>query len=170
MILAGDIGGTKTRLGLFTVAKERFHLLFEKTFLSENYSGLENILGEFLSEKKEIAAACFGVAAPVIGRIIRLTNLPWVIDTQLLQKELSIRKVETINDLVANAYGISVLEKSDFEVINIGQIRKGSAEAPLSAGTRKILGRRGATQPGPDIGGGGRGQVVSGATPHIVRC
>lgn len=134
MILAGDIGGTKTRLGLFTVTKERFHLLFEKTFLSENYRGLENILREFLSEQKEIDVACFGVAAPVIGRIIRLTNLPWVIDTQLLQKELSIRKVETINDLVANAYGISVLEKSDFEVINIGQIRKGNA-ALLSAGT-----------------------------------
>jgi len=134
MILAGDIGGTKTRLGLFTVTKERFHLLFEKTFLSENYRGLENILREFLSEQKEIDVACFGVAAPVIGRIIRLTNLPWVIDTQLLQKELSIRKVETINDLVANAYGISVLKKSDFEVINIGQIRKGNA-ALLSAGT-----------------------------------
>ena len=133
-ILAGDIGGTKTRLGLFTVAKERFHLLFEKTFLSENYRGLEKILREFLSEQKEIDVACFGVAAPVTGRIIRLTNLPWVIDTPSLQKELPIRKVEIINDLVANAYGISVLKKSDFEVINIGQIRKGNA-ALLSAGT-----------------------------------
>jgi glucokinase len=134
ILLAGDIGGTKTCLALFSVTKGHFHSLYEKTFLSENYKGLEDILRDFLKKDKKIHAACLGVAAPVTGRIIRFTNLPWMIDTQLLQKEFSIRKLEIINDLVANAYGISVLRKNDFKVLNTGKIRKGNA-ALLSAGT-----------------------------------
>lgn len=134
IFLAGDIGGTKACLALFSVTKGRFRFLYEKTFLSEEYKGLEDILRDFLRKKERIDSACFGLAAPVTGRIIRLTNLPWVIDTQSLQKELSMRKVEVMNDLVANAYGISVLKKNDFEILNAGRIIKGS-KALISAGT-----------------------------------
>jgi glucokinase len=91
------------------------------------------ILREFLRGQK-IVSACFGVAGPVTSGIVKATNLPWLIDIRSLQKELSLRKVEIINDLVANAYGIFILKKSHFQVLNTGKIRKGNA-ALISAGT-----------------------------------
>jgi glucokinase len=134
LILAGDVGGTNTRLGVFEVNSGRLRLLFEKIFLSKNYKGLENILKDFLRGKKGIAAACFGVAGPVTQEVVVATNLPWWIDIQSLQKVLSLKKMEVINDLVANAYGISVLDKRDFEILNVGKSKKGN-QALISAGT-----------------------------------
>lgn len=134
ILLAGDIGGTKACLALFSVTKGRFRFLYEKTFLSENYRGLEDILKDFLKKDKKIHAACFGVPGPVTKKIVKITNLPWKIETPSLRKELSTKKVEVINDLVANAYGISVLKKNDFEILNAGRIIKGS-KALISAGT-----------------------------------
>jgi glucokinase len=134
LILAGDVGGTNTRLGVFEVNRGRLRLLFEKIFLSKNYKGLENILKDFLRGKKGIAAACFGVAGPVTQEVVVATNLPWWIDIQSLQKVLSLKKMEVINDLVANAYGISVLDKRDFEILNVGKSKKGN-QALISAGT-----------------------------------
>ena len=134
LILAGDVGGTNTRLGLFEITRGRFRPLSEKTYLSKNYKGLENILANFLKGQREIVAACFGVAGPVTEEVIVATNLPWWIDIQSLQKLLSLKKVEVINDLVANAYGISVLKKGDFEILNASRIKKGT-QALISAGT-----------------------------------
>ena len=134
LILAGDVGGTNTRLGVFEVNRGRLRLLFEKTFLSKNYKGLENILKDFLRGKKGIAAACFGVAGPVTQEVVIATNLPWWIDIQSLRKVLPFKKMEVINDLVANAYGISVLNRRDFETLNVGKVKKGN-QALISAGT-----------------------------------
>lgn len=134
LILAGDVGGTNTRLGLFEVTRRGLRLLFEKTYLSKRYKGLENILVSFLRGQKGIASACFGVAGPVTEEVVIATNLPWWIDIQSLWKILSFKKVEVINDLVANAYGISVLKKRDFEILNVGKIKKGN-QALISAGT-----------------------------------
>jgi len=134
IVLAGDVGGTKTCLGLFEVTKGRLRLLIEKIYLSKNYRGLENILTDFLKGRKGIASACFGVAGPVTQEVVIATNLPWWIDIQSLQKMLPLKKVEVINDLVANAYGISVLKKSDFEMLSVGKIKKGN-QALISAGT-----------------------------------
>ena len=86
LILAGDVGGTNTRLGLFEITRGRFRLLSEKIYLSKNYKGLENILVNFLKGQREIVAACFGVAGPVTEQVIVATNLPWWIDIQSLQK------------------------------------------------------------------------------------
>ena len=86
IVLAGDVGGTKTRLGLFEVTKNHLRLLFEEIYLSKNYKGLENILGDFQRGKQGIASACFGVAGPVTQEVIIATNLPWWIDIQSLQK------------------------------------------------------------------------------------
>ena len=134
IVLAGDVGGTKTRLGLFEVTRGRLHLLFEKTFLNKNYKGLENIVVGFLKEQKGITAVCFGVAGPVTEEVVIATNLPWWIDIQSLRKVLPVEKVEVINDLVANAYGISVLKKGDFEILSAGKIKTGN-QALISAGT-----------------------------------
>jgi glucokinase len=133
-VLAGDVGGTKTRLGLFEGTRNHLRPLFEKIYLSKNYKGLENILEDFLRGHREIASACFGVAGPVTQEVVIATNLPWWIDIQSLQKTLPVKKMEVINDLVANAYGISVLKKSDFEILNVGKIKKGN-QALISAGT-----------------------------------
>jgi len=134
IVLAGDIGGTKTRLGIFAAAADHGRLLLEKTFISKNYPGLEDLLVDFLEKGEKIAAACFGVAGPVIqGKVIAI-NLPWRLDQKSLQKALSCEKVSLINDLVANAYGIAVLRKNDFAVLNSGKIRQGNA-ALVSAGT-----------------------------------
>ena len=134
IVLAGDVGGTNTRLGLFEVARGRFHLILEKTFLNKKYKGLENILTDFLKGQKGIVAACFGVAGPVTQEVVIATNLPWWIDIESLQKLLPFTKVEVMNDLVANAYGISTLKKNDFAILSVGKIKKGN-QALISAGT-----------------------------------
>ena len=146
-ILAGDVGGTKSRLGLFSISKDKYHLLFEKTFPSKQYRGLEIMVKEFLAGKKT-ASACFGVAGPVFNGRARATNLPWVIDTKSLQKALGLQKVELINDLVANAYGISALDKKDFETLNRGKKEKAMQPSyrqerdwvlPPSSGTERTI-------------------------------
>ncbi len=134
IVLAGDVGGTRTWLGLFEVTRGRLRLLFEKSFLNKNYRGLENILVDFIKGQKGIIAACFGVAGPVTEEVVIATNLPWWIDIQSLRKVLPFEKLEVINDLVANAYGIPVLKKGDFEILNPGKIRTGN-QALISAGT-----------------------------------
>jgi glucokinase len=134
LVLAGDVGGTNTRLGLFEIGRGRLRPLSEKTYPSKNYKGLENILVDFLRDQRAIAAACFGIAGPVTEEVIVATNLPWWVDIQSLQKLLSLKKVEAINDLVANAYGVSVLKKKDFESLNVGRPKKGN-QALISAGT-----------------------------------
>lgn len=133
-ILAGDIGGTSTRLALFRAVPPHFHRIVGKTFPSRDYQSLEEVLRDFLKEKMEIEAACFGVAGPVIDGQVTATNLPWHVDCRLLQKELSLENLTLINDLVANAYGIAVLKKADFTILNLGKVKKGNAVL-LSAGT-----------------------------------
>ena len=133
-VLAGDIGGTNTRLALFRVTHPHFHRIMEKTFKSRDYQGFEGVLREFLKEKREIKAACFGVAGPVIEGKVTAMNLPWHVDRELLQNELSLERLTLINDLVANAYGISVLKKADYTIINPGKVKKGNAVL-ISSGT-----------------------------------
>jgi len=134
MILAGDIGGTKTRLGLFRIKDGHCYLKTEQTFLSKSYPKLEAILKYFLKSQKEIDAACFGIAGPVIEDRVTTTNLPWRVDCRSLQKKLSTENVALINDLVANAYGISLLKENDFTLLNTGKKVKGNAVL-ISAGT-----------------------------------
>ena len=138
LVLAGDVGGTHIRLGLFKVTGQKYHLISQETLPSRNYSRLEEALTHFLkkrgAQRVKVASACFGVAGPVIGEVVAATNLPWVVDTASLQKKLSIEKVKLINDLVANAHGISLLQEKDFEVLNAGKKREGN-QALLSAGT-----------------------------------
>lgn len=134
-ILAGDIGGTKTRIGIYLVTKKlHYRTLFEKIFPSRIYNGLEEILSQCLEKDRKIEVACFGVAAPITGNQVRLTNLPWVIDINHLKRKLRLKKLSVINDLVANAYGLRMLKRNDFVILNQGKRRKGNA-AILSAGT-----------------------------------
>lgn len=133
-ILAGDIGGTKTRLGLFSVPKKGLRLISEKTFASGEYKNLEDILSDFVGVDRDISSACLAIAGRVDPIISRTTNLPWIIHKISIQKKFSLSRLEIINDLLANAYGISSLDKNDFAILNGGIPKKGN-RGLISAGT-----------------------------------
>jgi glucokinase len=134
VILAGDIGGTNTRLGLFSLTGGTMQPVIQRTFPGKDHHGLAAILRIFLEGRENIAAACFGVAGPVVRGTAVATNLPWKISIRSLQRELALDAVDIINDLVANAYGIGVMQGRDFVVLNTGRKMEGNA-ALLSAGT-----------------------------------
>ncbi len=130
MILAGDIGGTNTRLALF----DKGHMVGEeKKFPSPKYDSLEAILQEFL-EGKKIDRACFGVAGPVRDGKSKITNLPWTIDAAHISQMLSIRSVHLLNDLEANAYGLKALKKEELFLLHKGTYQIGN-QALIAAGT-----------------------------------
>jgi glucokinase len=123
-VLAGDIGGTNTRLVLAEVNESGRQILFEKSYPSAEYSGLVQVLDIFLAENGislPVETACFATAGPVKSGVVSVTNLPWVISEAQLRDVLHTPKVVLINDFVAVGYGISVLEQSDFLVLQQGQ-------------------------------------------------
>jgi glucokinase len=129
MLLAGDIGGTKTILALFSEEKGPHHPLVMTRFESDNYPSLEAIVQKFLANNSailsagRIGAACFGIAGPIRKRRVEVTNLPWVIDADSLELVLG-STVALINDLEAIANAIPHLIDED-----VVQLRPGKAEA-----------------------------------------
>jgi len=134
VVLAGDVGGTKTRLGLFRVDSAGSRLLLSQAYPSSNFGDLESVIAIFLQGQEQLSAATFGVAGPVVSGTAVATNLPWKISERSLQKFLSLRTVSLMNDLVANAYGIEVMQPKDFMTLNRGTRADGN-RALLSAGT-----------------------------------
>ena len=145
MILAGDIGGTKTRLALFDWKDERVAPLAEQLYISTDYKSFEDILSEFLNppdpepvgsiedvdsalpevqprEPLKIAAACIGVAGPVIENRCHTTNLPWVVDGDALAKRFDIPTVRLLNDLEATAHGLLELRPEEITALNAGTV------------------------------------------------
>ena len=136
MILAGDIGGTNTRLAFFELKGERLRLVVGKTFPSQKFESLETIVKMFVSEYRlSVEHACFGIAGPVTQGHGQLTNLAWVVKADQLAKTLGIRKVGLINDLEANAYGLAGLVEKDFFVLNQGASGATGNLAVIAAGT-----------------------------------
>ena len=141
MILAGDIGGTKSHVGLFAVEAGRPKLLLEETYQSDQYSGLEEVLREFLAARaddfrgKPIVAACFGVAGPVVQERSQTPNLPWTIRAEVLRETVGFQKVRLINDLEANGYGIWLLAEDELETLQEGSTQADGNGALISAGT-----------------------------------
>jgi glucokinase len=137
MILAGDIGGTNTRLALVEQkADGRFVIAVEEKFPSKKYDGLGRIVEKFLAgREQQPAAACFGVAGPVHEGRCATMNLTWVVDQRELAQETSIPNVTVINDLEANAYGISCLQPEDIEIINPGAEGASGHACVVSPGT-----------------------------------
>jgi glucokinase len=136
MILAGDVGGTSTRLAFFTVEGGRVNLDVEKVYSSRGHKSLDEIVVEFVSHHRlAIEHACFGIAGPVQHGRVQTPNLPWVIDQETLARELRIPSVWLINDLLANTYGMLTLEEKEFEVLNAGAPNAVGNAAVISAGT-----------------------------------
>jgi len=164
MILAGDIGGTKTNLALYEWGNERVEPVRLETFHSADHKSLEEILEEFLTPPKpptpldaidadtadeaeeqeaelpleplKLAAACFGVPGPVIDNHSKTTNLPWFVDGPTIATRFGIPRVQLLNDIEATAYGVLMLRPDEVEVLNTGIYqKKRQAVALIAAGT-----------------------------------
>ncbi len=107
MFLAGDIGGTKTNLGLFSKGRSRPRLEMMETFSSRDEPKLENIIARFMERhNRPVTGACFGIAGPVVKGHSKTTNLPWVISRDRIKKRFKWPRVRLINDLAATALAI----------------------------------------------------------------
>ncbi|MBK8169856.1 MAG: glucokinase [Sandaracinaceae bacterium] len=117
-ILAGDIGGTNTRLALFTgddvAGMKRAR---EEVFESHAHASLDEVVKIFLRDEK-LDAASFGVAGPVVDNAVRATNLPWCVDATALAAKLALPRVYVLNDFHAIALGIPLLQPSDLHCLN----------------------------------------------------
>ena len=134
MILAGDIGGTNSRLAVFD---SDLRLVRESSYTNAGRGSLGEIVQEFLkADKPRIEAATFGVAGPVRDGHVTLTNIHWDLEERTLAAELGIPRVELINDLRAHAEGIELLKPSDLNVVNAPPAaRKPGNRAIIAAGT-----------------------------------
>lgn len=141
MILAGDVGGTKCNLALFSEKNGSLTTVFKKRFASKEFAQFDLIVKEFsrlaaphLSSDPVIAAG-FGVAGPVIKNQVRATNLPWMVDARILENELQVPKIVLMNDLGATGHSIEHLAPDEFCVLNPGRPEPGGTRALLAAGT-----------------------------------
>lgn len=136
MILAGDVGGTNTRLAFVKASNGRLTLIVQEVFPSREHANLEAVLRKFMSSHRLLVEqACFGVAGPVRHGRCDATNLPWVVDARQLAGALGLEAVGLINDLEANAYGIAALDPEDFAVLNPGAPDAEGNAAIIAAGT-----------------------------------
>ena len=136
-ILAGDIGGTKTNLALFTVVENSLVLQSQHQYASQSFSSFTDILVDFKSHfvKTPIDAVCLGVAGPVINGRCYTTNLPWEITTSEVQKQFNTMAVRLLNDLEATAYGMLMLREDEFVELNPMGKRVHGNRAVIAAGT-----------------------------------
>jgi glucokinase len=136
MILAGDIGGTHSRLAFFDATDGRLKLVSEAAYPSREYPGLEPIVSSFIDrESAKVDAACFGVAGPVREGRVQVSNLPWTVESSSLAQELKVRTTFLINDLEASAWGIGGLEPNDLLTIHPGNGAASGNRAVIAAGT-----------------------------------
>ena len=136
MLLGGDIGGTKTLLGLYKPESGARQPLAQTEFKSAAYSGLEEMVRNFLRQAKQTpTCACFDVAGPVIKGRARLTNLPWLLEEEALARGLGLKRVVLLNDLKAIAYAVPHLQDEDFHTLNVGQPDPEGAIAVVAPGT-----------------------------------
>jgi len=134
MILAGDVGGTKVHLALYDFSDGKLTHTRDKQFPAKEYGGLEEIVREFLATEK-VTAACFGVPGPVRDGRLRLTNLPWTLDSRELSLHLSIDHVYLINDLEANGYGVAELAPDQIYTLSEGDASQVGNRGLIAAGT-----------------------------------
>jgi len=139
MLLAGDVGGTKTLLGLFEAASPRPRPVATREFATLEYPDLAAIVARFTSDAivkdAAIGAACFGVAGPIVGDRAQLTNVPWAVDARQIASLFGFGRVSLLNDLQAMAYGVTVLEPAELHVLQPGRPGANGNRALIAAGT-----------------------------------
>ena len=136
MILAGDIGGSTTRLALFESHSGRLAAAAEARYPSREHAGLAEIVAAFRADHPErVQRAAFGIAGPVREGRVETPNLPWVIEADDLARRLALPRVTLLNDLEANAYGVFTLEPEDLAELNAGRPSPTGNAAIIAAGT-----------------------------------
>jgi glucokinase len=137
LILAGDLGGTKTFLARFEIKGGLpGPPLGLELLQSANYPSFEALLREYLARHPgPVEAACFGIAGAVVENCVRVTNLPWIVDGAEVTRELKLERVRLINDLVATGYGIAALRPGEMEPLQPGDPASDSNAGMLAAGT-----------------------------------
>src|SRR5580704_12682530 len=136
MLLAGDIGGTKTAIGVFSEATGPHSPLAEAEVHSADYPSLEAIAKEFLAKTGlQVDTACFGVAGPVLAGRVKTTNLPWIVDEASIARELRLGTVHLLNDLEAIACAIPGLRPGDVETLSTGAPVKRANIGVIAPGT-----------------------------------
>jgi len=136
IVLAGDVGGTNTRLALFSVENRNFEQLAFERYDNKQFENLEEILQTFLkTSDAHPRAAAFGIAGPVIDGVCKATNLPWTIDVAKLSKATGIARITLVNDFVAHAHGIDALHPKDLDALQRGDHEGMANRALIGPGT-----------------------------------
>jgi glucokinase len=139
MLLAGDVGGTKTLLGIFARAPERPTPIETGEFRTLEYDSLGDMIAEFLSTRRDkaerVEAASFGVAGVVIDEVATLTNVPWTVDAAEIRSRFNARRTAVLNDLIVLGYGVTVLEPRELAVLQEGEAAPDGNAAIIAAGT-----------------------------------
>lgn len=149
-VLAGDIGGTKTRLAVFEATGTALKTVTEQTYRSQEYASLRKIIQSFREQYSfSVEAACFGIAGPVRHNEVDTTNLPWHISATEISERFAIAQVALLNDLEANAWGIRALSAEDFFTLQKAAGDADGNRAIIAAGTG--LGEAGLFHDGVDL-------------------
>lgn len=135
LVVAGDIGGTKTRLAIIAVDGTQVRVEREATMASRQFSSFESLLKDFLMDASVPDSAAFGVAGPVLGRSVRTTNLPWLISADVLQQRFGFKHCLLLNDLEATAHGLPALGTDDILMLQPGEPGACGNAAIIAAGT-----------------------------------
>lgn len=144
MLLAGDIGGTKTLLGLFDAVPARPRQVVVRSFGTLDHPDLQTMIAEFLKQGEAgearaahgaIESACFGVAGPVVNETVKVTNVPWFVDARRVAAALGVARVALLNDLEALAHAVPVLRESETHVMQEGEALRGGNIGLIAAGT-----------------------------------
>jgi glucokinase len=143
MILAGDVGGTKVHLALYSFTEGRLQPVRDQKFPAHEFGSLDAVVNKFLdadggsgeAKRGDIIAACFGLPGPVRDGRLKLTNLPWTLDTRDLVKSLSIPHISLINDLEANGFGIPELAPDKIFTLHAGNPEADGHAGLMAAGT-----------------------------------
>ena len=134
-VVAGDIGGTKTRLAIISVAGPQVHIEREVSYPSRDFASFEALLEGFLTGIEVPVHAAFGIAGPVQRGAVRTTNLPWYIEADVIRQRFAFKGCTLLNDLEATAYGLPALGVEDVLVLQEGDPGAHGNTAVIAAGT-----------------------------------
>lgn len=139
MILTGDVGGTKTQLEVGTLVGGRWQPVFGARYAAAGHPAFDQVLQRFIEDwrtthqgQDAVTCACLGVAGPMFDNRVQMTNLPWIVDGPSISAAFGIPSVQVVNDFVAAASGIDLLQESDRVVLQAGE--------PLPAASRLVIG------------------------------
>ena len=139
IVLAGDIGGTKTLLRICNIYKDSSEIILEKTYPSNDYADFYKLLDVFLSStdipSSHPVRACFAVAGPIVNGSSKITNLPWIIDESTLTDKFNFAFSKIVNDFTAIGYGLSQLNSKDITTLQLGQSNIRGTKTIIGAGT-----------------------------------